>query len=124
EVSRPYMPNPKDYATLIANDLTAVGLKVELVARPWNGGYKDDVQQAGKQDLHLLGWTGDYNDAGNFVGTFFGRPKPEFGTTEARNKDMFDEIAQADATPGDGHASAYQQVNRDLMAKWLPAVPI
>ena len=124
EVTRPYMPNPKDYATIIASDLENVGLKVQLVARPWNGGYKDDVQQAGKQDLHLLGWTGDYNDAGNFVGTFFGRAKAEFGTTDARNKDMFAEIAKADATPGDAHATAYQQVNRDIMAKWLPAVPI
>lgn len=124
EVSRPYMPNPKDYATIIATELGAVGFKVQLIARPWNGGYKDDIQQAGKQDIHLLGWTGDYNDAGNFVGTFFGRAKAEFGTTDARNKDMFAALAKADSTPGEAHAIAYQQVNRDLMAKWLPAIPI
>jgi peptide/nickel transport system substrate-binding protein len=122
EVSRPYMPNPKDLFTVIAADLTAAGFVIEPVARPWNGGFKDDVQKLGKQDLHLLGWTGDYNDAGNFVGTFFGRAKPEFGFTDTA---LFTEIAAADGIPDPaGHARAYQQVNRDIMAKFLPAVPI
>jgi peptide/nickel transport system substrate-binding protein len=122
EVSRPYMPNPKDLFTVMTSDLTAAGITVEPVARPWNGGYKDDVQKLGKHDLHLLGWTGDYNDAGNFVGTFFGREKAEFGFT---GKALFDEIAAADAVPGAAeHAAAYEQVNRDIMAKYLPAIPI
>jgi len=122
EVTRPYMPDPKAIYTSIAADLTAVGIKIEPVARPWNGGYKDDVQQAGKQDLHLLGWTGDYNDAYNFVGTFFGRAKPEFGFTD---KAAFAAIAAADAEPdADKRKAAYEQVNRDLVGKYLPALPI
>jgi peptide/nickel transport system substrate-binding protein len=122
EVTRPYMPNPKDLFTVIARDLTAVGITIQPVARPWNGGYKDDVQTSGKQDLHLLGWTGDYNDAGNFVGTFFGRSKPEFGFDDAS---LFREIAAADAEPDAAkRAQMYEQVNRDIMNKYLPAVPI
>ena len=123
DVSRPYMPNPQEIFTVLANDLSAVGIKVNGVARPWNGGYKDDVQQFGKQDLHLLGWTGDYNDPGNFVGTFFGRAKTEFG--DAAMTDMFDAIAKADGTVDEaGKKAAWEQVNRDIAAKWLPAVPI
>jgi peptide/nickel transport system substrate-binding protein len=122
EVTRPYMPDPKGIFTAIEADLKAAGFKVQAVARPWNGGYKDDVQKAGKHDLHLLGWTGDYNDAGNFVGTFFGREKPEFGFTDTS---LFQELAAADAeTDADKHKEAYQQVNRDIMAKYLPAIPI
>nr|WP_211178044.1 ABC transporter substrate-binding protein [Pseudonocardia acidicola] len=122
EVTRPYMPNPADLFSVLAEDLKQVGITINPVPRPWNGGYKDDVQKAGKQDLHLLGWTGDYNDAGNFVGTFFGREKAEFGFTDAS---LFNEIAAADATPDPAaHAAAYQQVNRDIMAKYLPAIPI
>lgn len=123
DVSRPYMPNPQEIFTVLANDLQAVGIKVNGVARPWNGGYKDDVQQFGKQDLHILGWTGDYNDPGNFVGTFFGRAKVEFG--DAAMTDMFDAITKADGTVDEaGKKAAWEQVNRDLAAKWLPAVPI
>ncbi|WP_420843155.1 ABC transporter substrate-binding protein [Cryptosporangium phraense] len=122
EVTRPYMPDPKAIFTSIAADLTAVGIKITPVARPWNGGYKDDIQQAGKQDLHLLGWTGDYNDAYNFVGTFFGREKPEFGFTD---KTAFAQIAAADAEPdADKRKADYEQVNKDLVGKYLPAVPI
>jgi peptide/nickel transport system substrate-binding protein len=122
EVTRPYMPDPKGIFTAIEADLKAVGIKVVPVVKPWNGGYKDDVQKAGKQDLHLLGWTGDYNDAGNFVGTFFGRSKAEFGFNEPA---LFNELASADGEPNpDKHTAAYEQVNRDIMAKYLPAIPI
>nr|WP_229371618.1 ABC transporter substrate-binding protein [Umezawaea beigongshangensis] len=122
EVTRPYMPNPSELAAVIADDLKKAGVTVELVSRPWNGGYKDDVQKAGKHDLHLLGWTGDYNDAGNFVGTFFGREKAEFGFNDPA---LFDALAAADATVDPtAHADAYKQVNKDVMSKFLPAVPV
>nr|WP_034289729.1 ABC transporter substrate-binding protein [Amycolatopsis benzoatilytica] len=121
EVTRPYMPNPADTYTSIAEDLKNIGITVEPHPESWNGGYKDDVQKNGKQDLHLLGWTGDYNDAGNFVGTFFGRAKPEFGFD---NPDLFKALADADASPaGDAHAKAYQDANKKIM-DFLPAVPI
>jgi peptide/nickel transport system substrate-binding protein len=122
EVTRPYMPNPTDLFSVVAQDLRQIGVKINPVPEPWNGGYKDDVQKLGKQDLHLLGWTGDYNDPGNFIGTFFGRPKPEFGVEDPS---LFAELAKADATldPA-GHAAAYQQVSRDIMSKYLPGVPL
>ncbi|WP_213455359.1 ABC transporter substrate-binding protein [Rhizomonospora bruguierae] len=123
EVTRPYMPNPQEIFTALANDLQAVGIKVNGVPRPWNGGYKDDVQKLGKHDLHLLGWTGDYNDPGNFVGTFFGREKAEFG--DGAMTDMFAAIAGADGTVDEaGKKTAWEQVNRDVASKWLPAIPI
>jgi peptide/nickel transport system substrate-binding protein len=122
EVSRPYMPNPTELFSVISEDLKQVGITINAVAEPWNGGYKDSVQKAGKQDLHLLGWTGDYNDGGNFVGTFFGREKAEFGFNDPA---LFSELAAADATPDPAaHAAAYEQANRDIMAKYLPAVPL
>jgi peptide/nickel transport system substrate-binding protein len=121
EVTRPYMPNPADVFTSLSEDLKAVGITIEPIAKPWNGGYKDDVQKLGKQDLHLLGWTGDYNDAGNFVGTFFGRQKPEFGFD---NPQLFQALTAADAAPaGDAHAKAYQEANK-LIMDYLPAIPI
>jgi peptide/nickel transport system substrate-binding protein len=123
DVSRPYMPNPQEIFTVLANDLQAIGIKVTGTPRPWNGGFKDDVQQFGKHDLHILGWTGDYNDPGNFVGTFFGRAKAEFG--DAKMTDMFAAITAADATVDEaGKKAAWEQVNRDIASKWLPAVPI
>jgi peptide/nickel transport system substrate-binding protein len=120
EVSRPYMPNPKEIFEVIKADLEKAGIKITPVSKVWNSGYLTDVQ-TGKADIHLLGWTGDYNDAYNFNGTFFGRFKPEFGFT---NKGLFDAIAKADATPdATARAEAYKAVNRQIM-EFLPAVPI
>ncbi|WP_245573950.1 ABC transporter substrate-binding protein [Amycolatopsis nigrescens] len=121
EVSRPYLPNPAEAFTSISEDLKKIGVKIEPIAKPWNGGYKDDVQKSGLHDIHLLGWTGDYNDAGNFVGTFFGREKPEFGFN---NPDLFKALSDADAAPaGPEHAKAYQEANKKVM-EYLPAIPV
>jgi len=123
DVTRPYMPNPQEIFTVLAGDLQAVGIKVNGVPRPWNGGYKDDVQKLGKHDLHIIGWTGDYNDPGNFVGTFFGRGKAEFG--DEAMTDMFSEIAGADGQVDEAQKrAAWEQVNRDIMTKYLPAIPV
>lgn len=121
EVSRPYMPNPVDIGAAITDDLDAVGIKVDVVPEPWNGGYKDDVQKAGKQDLHLLGWTGDYADAGNFIGTFFGRQKAEFGFD---NPQLFAALSHADAqVTGDAKKAAYESAGV-LISQYVPAVPL
>jgi peptide/nickel transport system substrate-binding protein len=120
EVSRPYMPNPKEIFEVIKADLEKAGIKVTPVSKVWNAGYLTDVQN-GKADIHLLGWTGDYNDAYNFVGTFFGRNKPEFGFT---NQPLFDAIAKADATVDPGaREEAYKAVNRQIV-EFLPAIPV
>jgi len=120
EVSRPYMPDPKAIFTVIQSDLQKAGIKVTPVAKIWNSGYLTDVN-TGKADIHLLGWTGDYNDAYNFNGTFFGRVKPEFGFN---NKAIFDAISKADAIPDPTQrAEAYKAVNRQIV-EFLPAVPI
>jgi len=38
---------------------------------------------------------------------------------------LFNELSAADGTPdAAAHAAAYQQANRDIMSKYLPAVPL
>jgi peptide/nickel transport system substrate-binding protein len=124
EVTRPYMPNPTNIFTAIAENLRQVGITVNPVAQPWNGGYLDSVQVSGTHDLHLLGWTGDYNDAGNFLESFFGNPGPEFGLTLPEDAPIIQGIVEADATVEPAaHAAAYEQVNRVIMEQ-LPGVPL
>ncbi|WP_028849808.1 ABC transporter substrate-binding protein [Thermocrispum municipale] len=121
EVTRPYMPDPKTIAKSIISDLKAVGVEVQEVSKPWNGGYLDDVNVNGVHDLHLLGWTGDYGDAGNFIGTFFGRKKAEFGFT---NDKIFDALAKADREPDpDKRGELYEQAAVEI-SKYVPAIPL
>ena len=81
-VSRPYMPNPEQIYTNLASQLEAVGIVLTPVGEDWNPTYLDRIQGGADHGMHLLGWTGDYNDPDNFVGTFFGQRGQRVGLHE------------------------------------------
>jgi len=126
DVSRPYLPDPAAMFQVISQNLTDAGFKVEPTALPWNPDYLNAVQ-AGQADIHLLGWTGDYNDAYNFIGTFFAeasnnQASAEFGAFS--DPEIFDALEQADAEPDPANRTElYQEANR-LIMDYLPGVPI
>ncbi|SDN32136.1 ABC transporter substrate-binding protein [Allokutzneria albata] len=125
EVTRPYMPNPKDIFGAISADLQAAGIKVNVTTKPWNGGYLTDVDQA-KADLFLLGWTGDYNTVDNFVGTFFGTPENRFYTAGSPwGSKLAADLKKADAEPNKAaRDQLYKGLNKQIMEEYLPAVPL
>jgi peptide/nickel transport system substrate-binding protein len=126
EVSRPYLPDPAAMFQVISQNLTDAGFTIQATSLPWNPDYLN-VVQAGGADIHLLGWTGDYNDAYNFIGTFFaakadGLAKAEFGAFN--NPEIFSALAEADAEPdAAARTERYQEANR-LIMDYLPGVPI
>ena len=83
DVSRPYMPNPQANWELIKADLEAVGFTIEPHTAPWNPDYLDATQTGGTP-MFLLGWTGDFGDPDNFIGTFFQDVNPQFGSFRIR----------------------------------------
>lgn len=125
EVSRPYMPDPQKIHDALRADLEAVGIKVEVVTKPWNGGYLDGVDN-GLFDAWLLGWTGDYNSANNFIGTFFGSNVNDFHTWKTDyGKTLSKELDDANAVVDESErATAYEAVNQKIMEDYLPGLPI
>ncbi len=125
EVSRPYMPNPRDMFGFIQGNLEAAGITLNVVSKPWNGGYLEDVD-SGKADLFLLGWNGDYNTPDNFIGNFFSDPANRFGTGNSPwGATLTQELQAADSEPDDEKRKAmYEELNQKLKAEYLPAVPI
>lgn len=125
EVTRPYLPDPQGIFNALAEDLRSVGITVNPVSKPWNGGYIDDVDNA-KADLFLLGWTGDYGKPDNFIGTFFGTTANRFYTQEAPwGEQLAAELRAADSMPDEAkREQMYQDINRKLMSEYLPAVPL
>ncbi len=126
EVSRPYMPDPQQLYEAIRTNLEDVGITVEVETASWNGGYLDNVT-AGKYDAYLLGWTGDYDAAFNFIGTFFGNLKEnDFGTSEYPwGKQLADDLMKADAIVDEGERSAaFEEINAQIMEEYMPGVPI
>lgn len=69
-VSRPYNPNGKRVAEMIAADLARVGIRLELKTAEWNQ-YRV-VLQGGEAPMALFGWTGDNGDPDNFLHVLLG----------------------------------------------------
>jgi peptide/nickel transport system substrate-binding protein len=121
DVSRPYMPSPEDTFNVIRTQLEAVGLKIKPTADKWDPDYLDKVSGTADHGIHLLGWTGDYNDSDNFLGVFFGTSQPEWGF---ENKELFDALNEARGLPTpEEQQPVYEQINKDVM-EFLPGVPL
>jgi peptide/nickel transport system substrate-binding protein len=120
EVTRPYMPAPADMYELLRADLEEVGFTIDPKPLTWNPDYVD-AAEAGQCDIRLLGWTGDFNDGFNFLGTWFGGYSAEWGF---RNQEIFDLMEQAETEPDvETRVGLYQDVNEAVM-EYLPGVPI
>ncbi len=123
-VSRPYMPSPEDTYAVIKSQLEKAGIKVTPVAAKWSPDYLDMVQGdkgTDKHDIHLLGWTGDYNDPDNFIGVFFGRKSNEWGFD---NKKLFSDLASARELPTlEEQKPVYEMINAEI-ADYVPGVPL
>ncbi len=120
EVTRPYMPAPADIYELLKADLEAVGVTVNPVPLKWNPDYTETTRDGGC-NIYLLGWTGDFNDGFNFLGTWFAGYMKEWGF---ENEELFDLMNQAETEPDEAaRVALYQQANEMIM-EFLPGVPI
>jgi peptide/nickel transport system substrate-binding protein len=119
-VSRPYMPNPKLNFEAFSASLEKSGFQVVAHSAPWRPDYVKHVNDGTAGDLNLIGWTGDFGDPDNFVGTFFQTYNPQFGF---RNAKIFNILTRAEKeTNLKKRIALYQQANIMIM-KFLPGVP-
>ncbi len=102
QVTRPYMPDPAGLHQAITQMLEDAGFVVEPHNDIWDDpGYLLDAQ-SGFYDLHFLGWTGDWDDPGNFYGIHFGfsqgAPAAQFGCDTEGLEDAIN-AAEAEIDP-------------------------
>ncbi len=118
-VSRPYMPDPSANFQAFSADLKAVGFTVVPKSAPWNPDYLAAVD-SGKTGMRLLGWTGDFGDPDNFIGTFFRTKQKAWGPIE---NSIYSDLEAARQEPDEGKRTAlYEAVNTKIM-QFLPGVP-
>jgi peptide/nickel transport system substrate-binding protein len=119
DVSRPYMPDPKRNFEAFAASLNDAGFKVVPKTAPWSPDYLGNVDE-GNTQVYLLGWTGDFGDPDNFVGTFFQTAQPAWGF---ENQEIFDILTEAETeTDPAARTALYEDANRMIM-DFLPGVP-
>nr|MDQ4030445.1 ABC transporter substrate-binding protein [Actinomycetota bacterium] len=123
DVSRPYMPDPVRNFQAFAASLNKSGFRVVPHSAPWNPDYLARNDQGTAGHLRLIGWTGDYGDADNFIGTFFQNPQKAWGTTGKPNQEVMDLLNEAETETDEGRREElYQEANRAIM-EWLPGMP-
>ncbi|MFP5351792.1 MAG: ABC transporter substrate-binding protein [Actinomycetota bacterium] len=120
DVERPYMPDPQANFEAMVADLEENGLfKVEKKAATWSPDYLDNADN-GRYGLYLLGWTGDFGDPDNFIGTFFQTPQKAWGFD---NEEIFNCLDEAEVeTDEDARVALYEECNR-LIMDFLPGLP-
>lgn len=119
DVSRPYMPDPQANFEAIRADLEECCFKVNAKSATWSPDYLDNATN-GRYAAYLLGWTGDFGDPDNFLGTFFQGFQRQWGF---RNQEIFDCLDRGEAeTDEEARPAIYQECNR-LIMDFLPGVP-
>ena len=119
-VSRPYMPDPEQIYTVLSSQLSEVGVETTPVSEEWVE-YLDRTTGTADHGIHLLGWTGDYNDTDNFVGVFFGQKSSEWGFD---NPELFQKLTEARGVSNlDDQTALYEDIN-EMVAEFIPGVPL
>ncbi|AKV87662.1 ABC transporter substrate-binding protein [Microbacterium sp. 1.5R] len=119
-VSRPYMPDPEQIFTVLSSQLAEVGVETTPVSEEWVE-YLDRTTGTSDHGIHLLGWTGDYNDTDNFVGVFFGQQSSEWGFD---NPELFQKLNEARGVSNlEDQTALYEEIN-EMVAQFIPGVPL
>jgi peptide/nickel transport system substrate-binding protein len=119
-VSRPYMPDPKANFEAFKASLEQSGFEIETTSQPWRPDYVKNVNQGTAGNLFLIGWTGDYADADNFLGVFFQGNNPQFSEHNAALDRILDRAEQE--TNQAKRVALYKQANR-IISQYVPGVP-
>ncbi len=119
DVERPYMPDPQANFEAMVADLEDCCFEIQQKSAVWSPDYLDNVDN-GRYGLYLLGWTGDFGDPDNFIGTFFQTPQPAWGF---ENEEIFSALNDAEAeTDEETRIGLYEKAN-NLIMNFLPGLP-
>ena len=122
DVARPYVPDPRRMAELIASDLQKIGVTVVLRTIDFTS-YRDRLKRNQLQ-AWLYGWTGDNGDPDNFLCVFFCNTTQNGAWSDVNAQDAVHLLREAAAeTEPMVRADLYRQAAR-LVQKSVPAVPL
>ena len=117
------MPDPEDIFNVIRTDSRRSASRSSRSPTSGTRTTSTTIQGTAKHDIHLLGWTGDYNDTDNFIGMFFGTADRRSGASTTRQ--LFDDLTEARGMPDASRSRppVYKEINREIM-DYLPGVPL
>ncbi|TCZ78964.1 ABC transporter substrate-binding protein [Paenibacillus albiflavus] len=124
-VSRPYMPEGKKVAEALQAEFAKIGIKTRIESPEW-AVYLKDAQKGDKDDIFMLGWTGDNGDPDNFLYTLL--DKDTIGSNNYSfyiNEELHTILSRAQSEPDqDKRAVDYKKAQEIIKADapWIPLV--
>lgn len=124
-VARPYMPDGKKVAEAIQADFEKIGVKTRIESPEW-ATYLSDLKKGEKEDLFMIGWTGDNGDPDNFLFTLLhkdaiGSNNYSFYSNEEVNKLLSQGQSESDSAKREElYKQAQVLIKQD--APWIPLV--
>jgi peptide/nickel transport system substrate-binding protein len=122
---RPYLPNPESVSRVIQTNLSAIGIRTQVVMQPFEAHNADT--EHGRHDLALAGWVGDNGDPDNYLYLLFDKDNTVPGLARNiafyRDDTVSDLLRRAQAVEDRGAREAlYADVQRHLAvdAPWVP----
>jgi len=120
QVDRGYLPVPAEVSADIQDQLKAIGINAEINVME-STAFLDAASSGTLAGLHLLGWTGDFPDATNFLDAHFGPSVIQFG---APIDAITTPLAKAGATAvASERAALYAEANDAIRAN-VPMIPV
>lgn len=124
-VPRPYMPNGRKVAETLQAEFAKLGIKTRIESPEW-AVYLDDLKKGEKDDIFMIGWTGDNGDPDNFLYPLFdkdniGGNNYTFYNSEEVHKILLEAQTENDKTKRAELYHKAQQIIKDE-APWIPLV--
>ena len=121
DVFRDYLPEPGAVAVELQTQLADnLGITAEVVVME-SGEFIDESTNGRLDGIYLLGWTGDYPHATNFLDFHFSAQNPQYGNPLPEVYEPLEQASQI-ADPADA-ASLYAAAN-DALVDLVPMVPV
>ncbi|WP_442602264.1 ABC transporter substrate-binding protein [Paenibacillus sp. KN14-4R] len=123
-VPRPYMPNAKKIAETLQAELAKLGIKTRIESPEW-ATYLQDLKKGEKDDIFLIGWTGDNGDPDNFLYPTLDKEAIGGNNYAFYSSDPLHEILlKAQSTPDQKQRADLYKKAQEIIKADVPWVPL
>ncbi|MBD2104043.1 ABC transporter substrate-binding protein [Leptolyngbya sp. FACHB-261] len=122
-VPRPYMPDGRKIAEAIQADLAKIGVQTNIISYEW-ATYLEKMR-TGDYPVGLIGWTGDYGDASNFLNVLLnGANIPGNNYSRYNNAQVNKLLDEAQTTADETKRNDLYKQAQAVIHQDLPVVPL
>ncbi len=120
DVFRGYLPEPGLVAVDLQTQLADLGITAEVVVME-SGEFIDESTSGRLDGIHLLGWTGDYPHATNFLDFHFNADNPQFGTP---HPEVYEPLKEASSLADVAATLPLYAAANNALKELVPMIPV